>query len=122
MNNLDLLQILTSYKEKIASMSDEERRKLYLTISGDSNPETQALAACILDEIGKYLLPSKAWFQTFHYAEYIVFECQWEGEQIAVSPAHGYEDRPESKRLYTPSQFMQKFFPGDGRSRGLDHE
>ena len=60
MNNLDLLQILTSYKEKIASMSDEERRKLYLTISGDSNPETQALAACILDEIGKYLLPSKA--------------------------------------------------------------
>ena len=121
MNNLDLLQIVTSYKE-IASMSDEDRRKLFLMISseGDSDPETQALASSILDEIGKYLLPSKAWFQTFHYAEYIVLQCQWEGEQIAVSPAHGYEvkwgDRPESKRLYTPSQFMQKFFPGDGRS------
>ena len=120
MNNLDLLQILTSYKEKVASMSDEERRKLYLTISseGDSDPETQALVACILDEIGKYLLPSKAGL--FHDAEYYVFECQWVGEHIAVSPAHGYEvkwgDRPESKWLYTPGQFMQKFFPGDGRS------
>ena len=111
MDNLDLLQILTSYKEKVANMSDVERRKLYLTISSErgGDPETRALAACILDEIGKYLLPSKAWFQTFHYSEYIVFECQWEGEQIAVSPAHGYEFKLESKQLYTPSQFMQKF-------------
>ena len=122
MNNLDLLQILTSYKEKVASMSDEDRRKLYLTISSErgSDPETQALAACILAEIGKYLLPSKAGLQIFHDAEYYVFECQWAGEQIAVSSAHGYEvkwgDRPESKWLYRPAQFMQNFFPGDGRS------
>jgi len=71
-------------------------------------------------ELESKFLPRRGGTDLFHDAEYYVFECQWEGEQIAVSPAHGYEvkwgDRPESKWLYTPAQFMQMIFPGDGRS------
>jgi hypothetical protein len=64
-------------------------------------------------------LPRKGSTDLFHDGEYFVFETKWEGEKIAVSPAHGYDlnwgHKPDSKWVYTPSQFMQKYYPGEGR-------
>ena len=69
--------------------------------------------------IDSTLLPRKGGTDLFHDTEYYVFECSWEDEKIAVSPAMGHKlnwgDEPDDKWLYTPSQFMQNYYPGDAR-------
>lgn len=120
MNNLDLLTILTTYKDKIASMSNSDRVQLYTQVTEDPDvePEVQTLASAILDELKNYLLPRKGGTDLFHDGEYYVFECRWQDDVIAVSPAHGYNlkwgDSYEDTWAYSPEKFVTLYYPGEG--------
>jgi hypothetical protein len=121
MNNLDLLSILTSYRDKIVNMSNGDRAQLYLQISENPGvePEVQSLAQIILEELANYLLPAKGGSGLFHDAEYYVYEARWKGDRVAVSPAYGYKlawgDSPDDEWTYSPEKFVTLYYPGEGK-------